>query len=60
MIHHIGMVLQYKDLGVRTLSADSYLIAKLPAQRPLVTAVRDEYGQVQVKLVAFDDEPKPP
>ncbi len=54
------MVLQYKDLGVKTLSADSYRFAKLPAQRPLVTDVRDEYGQVQVKLVAFDDEPKPP
>ena len=35
-------------------------IEKLPAQRPLVTDVIDEYGQLQVKSVALDDEHEPP
>ncbi len=43
-----------------TLNADWYRLGKVPAQAPLLTDVLDEYGQLQVKTVAVEDEHEPP
>jgi hypothetical protein len=43
-----------------TLNPNGYRLAKVPAQRPLMTDVMDENGQLQVKSVAVDDEHEPP
>ena len=44
----------------KKVNPNSYRLGNLLAQTPFVTDVRVEYGQIQLKLVAFDDEQKPP
>ncbi len=44
----------------KKVNLNSYGLAKLPVQTALVADVGVEYGQMQLKLVAFDDEQKPP
>ena len=44
----------------KTVNRNSSRFAKLLAQMLLVTDVCVEYGQTQLKLVAFEDEQKPP